>query len=221
MIFYQVLLVAITSLIHVHAVSYGAPQITGSLTKYTLIAIGGVFVTPLLIGLIYTRITLYRFRRTQAANDSKNASGTDSSSSSRSSRRMTLSAYLLRLLDMRSNPILRLWWKRQSKLYSNISDNDIEAQDGADLKRGGTVLASSSQLSIKEKVEKKSKKSEKERQPKPPDQDISIPDENKKEKVKKKSEHKSEESSPDKKEKKHKSRDESSPRSKEHKKDKK
>jgi hypothetical protein len=217
MIFYEVLLVTLTSIIHVHGVSYGAPQVTGNITNYTLIAIGGVFVTPLLIGLIYTRITLYRFRRKQAASEAKNASGTDSSSSSRSSKRMTLPASLLRLLDMRSNPILRLWWKRQSKLYSNISDNDIEAQDGPDLKRGGTGATSGSQLAIREKPEKKTKKSEKERPPKPAELDIPIPEEGKKDKPKKKTESKSEGAIPEKKEKKDKARDESSPRSKDHK----
>ena len=110
------------------AVSYESDQNTGVAEKYTFIAIGGVLVIPIVFGWIYTRITLRRFLKLNSSNEAKSGLVSDSSGSSAAMRQAFIGAHLARLLDMKSNPVLRLWWKRQDKLYNlNNGENDLEA----------------------------------------------------------------------------------------------
>jgi hypothetical protein len=111
--------------IGVQAVSYGTPETDSDVRRYTLISIGVVLSLPFVVGLIFTRIKLYRFRKAQNSKDLKGISELEASKVSTTSRKSTLPAQVVRLLDTKPNPILRLWWKRQTKLYLS-GEADLE-----------------------------------------------------------------------------------------------
>jgi len=179
------------------AVSYGTPQIEETSARYTLFAIAGALLLPVLLGFVYSRFSLWRFRRSGASVDVKASTNLGDNATSAASNRASLAAYLLRLTEMRSNPVMRLWWKRQEKLYS-IVDDDIEAQglrteDEAEPRSprlAKTEAAKPRKVKVIDKVdelptesnEKKSKKEKKEKKEKkdkdlgPADPVIEAPD---------------------------------------------
>jgi hypothetical protein len=126
----------------VSAVTYESPMNVGVAEKYTFIAIGAVLAIPIIFGYVYTRITLRRIRKLTAGTELKSGLVVDSASASVGTRQAGIGAHFFRLLDMKSNPVLRLWWKRQEKLYSqNGADNDLEAQLVKDERKGSSSIA--------------------------------------------------------------------------------
>ena len=131
MIFFLKCFICINAFSLTGAVSYGTPQTDDSTTKYTLFAIAGAFLLPILLGFVYSKISMWRFRRSAGYNDVKASGNIGENSAGAAAKKTSLAAHLLRLTEMRSNPVLRLWWKRQEKLYSAL-DNDLEAQKADD-----------------------------------------------------------------------------------------
>jgi hypothetical protein len=157
----------VVAFLQVEAVPYGSPTLDDNTTQYTLYAMAGAVALPLVIGIIYVQISLYRARRAAAALSNKNTTTNEVFSATMTSKKSILATYIVRLNDMRSNPVLRLWWNRQAKLYST-ADNDLEAQKDTDLQGDGAFPSSSLILKkqMKEKkadvtAEKKSKKEKK------------------------------------------------------------
>ena len=121
------------------AVPYGSPSLDQSALDYTLIAVGAALGLPILFGIVYARISVYRTRSLLSTTD-KSAS-TEVISASTSGKRAGMASYLTRMSDMRSNPVLRLWWNRQGKLYST-TENDAESHALRD-DQGGIVAGAS------------------------------------------------------------------------------
>ena len=103
------------------AVSYRSTAQASMFRNYTLIAMGCVVLVPVLIGIIYTRIMIRNHRRKAAASDLNAAVTSDLYGAGMTSTKA-------RVLDMRTNPVLRMWWKRQAKMYGGVQEADLEAQ---------------------------------------------------------------------------------------------
>jgi hypothetical protein len=138
--------------LHVEAVPYGSPELDQNTYQYTLYALAGAIGLPLVVGIIYTQISMYRARRAAVSSASKSATTNEVFSASLSSKKSTVATYIVRLNDMRSNPVLRLWWNRQAKLYST-SENDLEAQ--RDPEEGGETVQNKSSFYVKKQSKEK------------------------------------------------------------------
>ena len=93
----------------------------------TMASMIGVVVAPILFGIIYTKFLLLRLQRMEAAIVVKEEPSTDTLTA-RINANKSQGALQLRLMDMKTNAVLRLWWKRQFKIHGIALDNDIESQ---------------------------------------------------------------------------------------------
>ena len=111
-------------------------------------------VLPILFGIMYAKYLTFQLSRAEAK-DNKPKIISDSNVGEMVSTKAAVGQ--TRLSDMKMNVILRLWWKRQERLYGLSLDHDVEVsrQDDDD---DEPAVKDAKQKTAKEKKPKKEKK---------------------------------------------------------------
>jgi len=109
-------------------VSFGLSLSDDILDVITISAMVGIVVVPLVIGLIYAKILITRLR-----NEMKKKPADDDEIAESFSFPIDVSqtshSFETRLSDMKTNAVLRLWWKKQHKIHGvTLVEADVEAQ---------------------------------------------------------------------------------------------
>jgi len=87
-----------------------------------------VVVIPLAVGLLYAKFLLMKLqRRITSANQLQDESTNDTVPETISGMNFA-SFSQSRLSDMKTNAVVRLWWKKQQRIHGVSIDNDIESQ---------------------------------------------------------------------------------------------
>lgn len=110
-------------------VEYANDTISTSVKVYTLIAIGAVFTFPIIAALVYIRFAVISTKRGALTAEKKASVMTGTYGSSTSDWKRASGSLFARLADMKSNPVLRLWWKKQEKMYKLTSENDTIGEE--------------------------------------------------------------------------------------------
>jgi hypothetical protein len=159
----------------VDAVRFQGSDHTGSIQDYAIYAMFGLILVPIIGGYFYTKVIVKRIRL-QEGDGADGAPKDETFSSLVTGGRASLGSFANRILDMRSNPVVRLWWKRQSRLYGVDVENDPEAQpDSQTPNIGGVPVRPKIETRIgenkgaenvpsEEKIKKKRKKEKKEKE---------------------------------------------------------
>lgn len=172
----------------VSAVDFETDQQTNDIRLYTLYAVLGVIVVPVLIGALYARVIIGRLRQKSAVSDGKSKSSDRSLASSTAAAKSSAGSLASRILDMRSNPVVRLWWNRLDKMCGSKQETDLEAQLDTFAANGRSVSQSQQDLNPQltqtsledpeaEKLPKKEKKKRKKNKLEYADNDSNIVDE--------------------------------------------
>lgn len=172
----------------VSAVDFETDRQTTDIRLYTLYAVLGVIVVPVLIGALYARVIIGRLRQKSAVSDGKSKSSDRSLASSIAAAKSSAGSLAARILDMRSNPVIRLWWNRLDKMYGSKQETDLEAQVDTFAANGRSVNQSQQDLNPQlthtsledpeaDKVPKKEKKKKNKNKLEYADNDSNIVDE--------------------------------------------
>jgi hypothetical protein len=138
-------------------VSFGLSLSDEVLDVVTISAMVGIIVIPLIIGLIYAKVLISRLRLEMKKKPSDDTEEIDSFSYpaevSQNNR-----TFQTRLTDMKTNAVLRLWWKKQHKIHGvALIEADVEAQT----RTMRSQLTDQSGFSKKTQKTEKSEKSDK------------------------------------------------------------
>ena len=109
-------------------VSFGLSLSDELLDIITISAMVGIVVVPLLAGLIYAKILISRLRDEMKKKPTEENGEVDSTFFPvEASQKM--GGFQSRLSDMKTNAVLRLWWKKQHKIHGiSLIEADIESQ---------------------------------------------------------------------------------------------
>jgi hypothetical protein len=125
----------------------------------TLASLLGLIFLPIVLGLIYSKYLLGRLHRRYTATVTESTDDPGLSEVSEMMSRKPPGSFLSRIMDMRTNAVLRLWWRRQYKVHGVSLENDVESQNPT---RASSVFPAASASTVvspskKVKKEKKSK----------------------------------------------------------------
>lgn len=135
-------------------VSFGLSISSDLLDIITVSAMVGIVVIPLLIGLIYAKVLISRLRDEMKKKPTEDDETVESISFPLDIGQKTFS-FQTRLSDMKTNAVLRLWWKKQHRIHGvSLIEADVEAQTR-------TLRSQTTDKSIMSKMTEKSGQSEK------------------------------------------------------------
>ncbi len=135
-------------------VSFGLSISDDLLDIITISAMVGIVVVPLLVGLIYAKVLISRLRDQMKKNPTDEEEVVESLSFPLDIGQNTFSLET-RLSDMKTNAVLRLWWKKQHKIHGvSLIEADVEAQTR-------TLRSQTTDKSMASKESKKSDQSDK------------------------------------------------------------
>lgn len=149
-------------------VSFQSTETNKTMQIAILASLLGVVFLPIILGMLYTKFLVIRLHTRYTAIDRNADTGQVDEEVRDMVNIQQPTSFISRLLDMKTNGVVRLWWRRQFKVHGMSLDNDIEAQR---LARGSVVGPSSSQPeeAMHPKKEKKEKKASSTSNVDPPD----------------------------------------------------
>jgi len=130
----MVWLLFLLSLPSVLAVQYKSSVVPDKVRLYTLIAMISMVVLPVIVAIVYIRLTVFAVKRGSQVTEKKSSSIADTYGSSLSDWKSLAGSFFARLADMKSNPVLRLWWKRQERMYKLAPDDEASRDEKSDPK---------------------------------------------------------------------------------------
>ena len=136
------------------AVAYESAQQVETARLITLCTMGGFLVVPILFGIVYTKYLAFKLAKADARDVKQNANNDGNMGQVLSSKSGGMQ---MKSLDMKTNTVLRIWWKRQAKLY------DLERDGEAPVKKTEDDGGISSPAPVREARPKKEKKEKKEK----------------------------------------------------------
>ena len=109
------------------AVRYTSDKLTSTMNMITLIAMGFVFIVPVVVVLLYVRLS--SVKRGLKTAEVKSSSAGENFGTSPSDWRSAAGSLYARLSEMKSNPVVRLWWRKQEKMYKLSPEDEPTGEE--------------------------------------------------------------------------------------------